>query len=62
MPNAHNESKPAILRAELKEWERSFAAANGDRKPGREDIKKDPEIGMLFSLGQIRPIQSRLTD
>ena len=34
------------LRAELKEWERTFAAANGGRKADRGDIKKVPEIGM----------------
>lgn len=34
----------AHLRAELKEWEKSFAAANGGRKAGREDIKKVPDI------------------
>jgi len=33
------------LRLELKEWERSFAAANGGRKAGREDIKQHLEIG-----------------
>jgi hypothetical protein len=36
----------AALRAELKEWERGFAAANGGRKAGRNDIKQIPEIGM----------------
>jgi hypothetical protein len=36
----------AALRAELKEWERGFAAANGGRKAGRNDIKQVPEIGM----------------
>ena len=35
------------LRLELKEWEKSFAAANGGRKAGREDIKQQPEIGIL---------------
>lgn len=33
------------LRLELKEWEKSFAAANGGKKAGREDIKQHPEIG-----------------
>jgi len=32
------------LRHELKAWEKSFAAANGGRKAGREDIKKDVKI------------------
>ena len=33
------------LRAELKEWERAFAAANGGKKAGRLDIKSNPDIG-----------------
>lgn len=36
----------AVLRAELKEWERNFSAANGGRRAGREDIKKDAAIGV----------------
>lgn len=36
------------LRAELKQWERDFAAAHGGRKAGREDIKMVPEIGILI--------------
>lgn len=38
------------LRAELKEWERAFADANGGRKAERSDIKKVPEIGMNTSF------------
>ena len=33
------------LRAELKAWEKKFAAENGGRKAGRSDIKQNPEIG-----------------
>jgi len=33
------------LRQELKQWENSFAAANGGKKAGREEIKKDAAIG-----------------
>ena len=36
------------LRLELKQWETTFAAEN-DRKPSREDIKKAPEIGLTTS-------------
>jgi len=36
-----------ILRQELKVWEREFAAANGGRKAGRDDIKHTPSIGMV---------------
>lgn len=40
-------TQSAHLRAELKEWERAFAAQNGGRKAGRNDIKKVPEIGIF---------------
>ncbi|KLJ08114.1 hypothetical protein EMPG_16436 [Blastomyces silverae] len=40
----------STLRAELKEWERSFAAANGGRKPGRDDIKNDTAISAKYKL------------
>ncbi|OJI83737.1 hypothetical protein ASPTUDRAFT_190184 [Aspergillus tubingensis CBS 134.48] len=36
------------LRAELKEWERAFADANGGRKAERSDIKKVPEIAAKY--------------
>lgn len=46
-----NDSNTAgTLRAELKDWERSFAAANDGRKADRSDIKKDPTIGMIASI------------
>ncbi|PYH75640.1 hypothetical protein BO82DRAFT_387885 [Aspergillus uvarum CBS 121591] len=38
----------ADLRAELKEWERAFADANGGRKADRSDIKKVPEIAAKY--------------
>ncbi|BDD62442.1 hypothetical protein MAP00_007409 [Monascus purpureus] len=41
-------SKSAALRAELKEWERAFAAANAGKKAGREDIKKDSVIAAKY--------------
>lgn len=37
--------KAIAVRKELKEWEKEFAAANGGRKAGREDIKQNPHIG-----------------
>ena len=43
-------AKPATLRAELKDWERAFAATHGGKKAGRDDIKKDSAIGMLCTL------------
>lgn len=42
-----DDSRIASLRNELKEWERVFAKNNGGRKAGREDIKRDANIGML---------------
>lgn len=44
-------TQPATLRAELKDWERAFAAANAGRKAERSDIKKDATIGMAVSPG-----------
>ncbi len=42
----------AILRHELKVWERDFAAANGGRKVGRDEIKQHPSIGMIREVLQ----------
>lgn len=39
------EQQISSLRAELKDWEKTFSDANGGRKAGRDDIKKDPTIG-----------------
>ena len=36
------------LRADLKCWERKFAASHDGRKAGREDIKQHTEIGQYF--------------
>ncbi|KAL4879640.1 DNA replication/checkpoint protein [Aspergillus karnatakaensis] len=41
-------AQAAALRAELKDWERGFAAANGGKKAGRGDIKKVPEIAAKY--------------
>ena len=46
-------SNRAILRQELKVWEREFAAANGGRKAGRDDIKQHPSIGMAKDKSRI---------
>lgn len=37
--------KAVAVRKELKDWEKEFAAANGGRKAGRDDIKQNPHIG-----------------
>ena len=44
------DARLASLRVELKEWERTFAAENGGRKAGREDIKKNQNIGLDFYM------------
>ncbi|RAQ44509.1 DNA replication regulator sld2 [Aspergillus flavus] len=41
-------AQSAQLRAELKEWERAFAAANEGRKAERSDIKQAPEIAAKY--------------
>ncbi|KAL4960806.1 protein sld2 [Aspergillus stella-maris] len=41
-------SHATALRAELKEWERAFAAANDGRRAGRADIKNNPEIAAKY--------------
>ncbi|KAJ6027288.1 hypothetical protein N7460_012105 [Penicillium canescens] len=35
------------IRADLKTWEKAFASANGGKKAGRDDIKKNPDIATL---------------
>lgn len=40
------EHRFASLRKELKGWERLFGRANGGKRPTREDIKANPDIGM----------------
>ena len=39
-----------VLRVELKLWEKTFAAANNGQKASRDDIKKNPDIGMNSGL------------
>jgi hypothetical protein len=43
-PQPQLAERSAILREELKAWEKLFAASYG-RKAGRDDIKKDRSIG-----------------
>lgn len=40
------ENKAKDLRTELKAWESEWAQAHGGSKPGRQDIKDNPDIGM----------------
>jgi hypothetical protein len=39
------EDESLQLRAELKTWEGEWASAHGGKKPGRQDIKQNPDIG-----------------
>ena len=39
-----------VLRVELKLWEKTFAADNNGQKASRDDIKKNPDIGMNSGL------------
>ncbi|CUS09787.1 unnamed protein product [Tuber aestivum] len=49
------------LRAELKEWEHSFAAEHG-RKPSREEVKRDPHISAKYKeYSKLRTAASRPT-
>ena len=49
----HDQDRAAVeneslqLRADLKTWEGEWAATHGGRKPGRRDIKQNPDIGAL---------------
>lgn len=44
------ETKCQALRADLKSWESAWAKDNGGKKPGRDDIKRNPEIGRTSHL------------
>jgi hypothetical protein len=52
------ESQLSSLRVELKEWEHAFALKSGAQKPGREDIKRDPEIGLFGFLRLLPDLQA----
>lgn len=40
------ETQSKDLRLELKTWESDFAKSHNGSKPGRDDIKANPKIGM----------------
>ncbi|KAL2259395.1 hypothetical protein VTK26DRAFT_6956 [Humicola hyalothermophila] len=42
------ESQSLQLRAALKKWENDWASAHGGKKPGRDDIKQNPEIAQKY--------------
>ncbi|KAJ5965545.1 hypothetical protein N7481_012259 [Penicillium waksmanii] len=53
--------KATAVRQELKVWEKEFAAANGGRKAGRDDIKQNPHIAQKYKeYGQIKNLEAKL--
>ena len=42
------ETKSQAIRAELKQWETSWAKTHDGKKPSRDDIKQNPDIGIPF--------------
>ncbi|POR38872.1 DNA replication regulator SLD2 [Tolypocladium paradoxum] len=45
---SHYEAKSKELRADLKRWENDWADDHGGTKPGRQDIKDNPEIAQKY--------------
>lgn len=41
------EAQSQALRTELKKWESEWAKAHAGKKPGREDIKANDDIGRM---------------
>lgn len=52
--------KATELRASLKKWESDWAGGHNGSKPGRQDIKDNPEIGMATKSSTAR-FQLKLT-
>lgn len=44
---AEHDAKSQELRADLKQWENDWAKTHNGSKPGRDDIKRDADIGTL---------------
>ncbi|KND89374.1 DNA replication regulator SLD2 [Tolypocladium ophioglossoides CBS 100239] len=44
----HYEAKSKELRADLKRWENEWADGHGGTKPGRQDIKDNPDIAQKY--------------
>ncbi|KAI5458549.1 DNA replication/checkpoint protein [Mariannaea sp. PMI_226] len=56
---AEYETKSQDLRADLKKWEGEWAKSHNGRKPGREDIKANPDIARKYKqYNQVREILS----
>lgn len=41
-----SEERMQTLRVELKTWEKQFSVQHGGKRPSRDDIKNNVEIGM----------------
>jgi hypothetical protein len=42
------EERSKLLRQQLKVWEKQFGQANSGKRPARQDIKANPDIGRLL--------------
>lgn len=59
--NTHLVEQSQLLRQELKEWEKSFAATHEGQKASREDIRRDADIGNPLLTHVDSPLQSSPT-
>ncbi|RMJ25615.1 hypothetical protein PHISP_03536 [Aspergillus sp. HF37] len=60
---ADTATQSATLRAELKDWERAFAAANAGRKAERSDIKNDATIAAKYKeYGRLKSLEASSTE
>ncbi|OLN94300.1 DNA replication regulator SLD2 [Colletotrichum chlorophyti] len=56
---AEYESQSQKLRADLKSWESSWAKSHDGKKPGRDDIKRNPDIAQKYKqYNKVRDILS----
>jgi DNA replication regulator SLD2 len=46
---AELESQSQLIRSELKAWESQWSSTHDGKKPGREDIKNNPDIGKCLN-------------
>lgn len=53
---AKYESQSQDLRADLKTWENDWAKTNRGKKPSRDDIKQNPDIGMRSGVYFFTPL------
>lgn len=58
---ARYEAKSVELRADLKKWESDWADTHDGSKPGREDIKNNPDIGTCRLTGQMQKVRADMS-